>query len=150
MKRLLFVSGLLLCTSALGQLSQAAASAATQQINAIMKDYTDTLVTPASGSDGVVVVSLKVLQSEKVAKLWTFIAATAVGKYFNDHPKFSVKEVWFSDAADLKARPARYAVLQLELAKRVQAQVYAGTMTLEEGQTKVWSSLVRKTKDVSK
>lgn len=60
---------------------------------------------------------MKALQSEKVAKLWTFIAAAGLGKYFIDHPKQTVREMWFSDVADMKARPARYAVLQLSVAK---------------------------------
>lgn len=146
MKTLILFGLFFLTGPIFGQFSEEAASNATRQVNALMSDYTDTLITPTIHSDGVIVVSMKALQSEKIAKLWTFIAASAVGKYFNDHPDLSMKEIWFSDVTDLKAKPMRYAVLQVNVAKRVQAQVYAGTMELEDAQTKLWSSLVRKTK----
>jgi hypothetical protein len=137
MNTIVIVCVLLFSGSAFGQLSQQVASPVTQQINALMSDYTDTLVTPTNGTDGVIVSSMKSLQSEKVAKLWTFIAASAIGKCFNDHREVTVREIWFADITGMKARPARYSVLPPSDAKYVQAQVYVGAMSIEDGQAKV-------------
>jgi len=145
-KTVVALSVLRLCSPALGQLSQDAASNITRQVDAVMADYTDTLVTPTIHTDGVIVVSMKSLQSEKVTKLWTFIAAAALGKYFNDHPNLGMKEIWFSDITNLKSKPIQYFVLPMDVAMRVQVQVHDGKMDLNEGQAKVWSSLVRKTR----
>ena len=149
MKCVLYIGALIFSSgSALGQISEQAASTIARQINAVMSDYTDTLVIPTDKTDGVIVLSQKALATEKVAKLWTFIAAAAVGKYFNDHHDLSVKEIWFADVTDMKARPVRYSVLNLSIARSVQAQVYAGDIDIEAGEAKVWSSLVRHTKEI--
>ena len=149
MKIILYVCALLCSSgSVFAQISERAASTVAGQINAIMSDYTDTLVIPTNRTDGVIVISQKALQAEKVTKIWTFIAASAIGKYFNDHPELSVKEIWFADITDMKARPVRYSVLQLSVAKYVQSKVYAGAMDIEDGQAKVWDSLVRQTKEI--
>lgn len=81
---------LALATHSHAQLSAEAAGKISQQINAITSDYTDTLLTPTDSKEGVIVVSMKVLASEKVAKLWHFVAACAVGKYYNDNAGASV------------------------------------------------------------
>lgn len=135
---------LVVATRSHAQLPTDDAAKISQQINAITSDYTDTLVTPTDGKEGVIVVSMKVLASEKVAKLWHFVAACAVGKYYNDNGNASVEEIWFADPTDLAAKPPRYAVLKLPVAKAVQSQLYNGTMDVEVGQSKIWSSLERK------
>ena len=104
----------------------------------------DGLVTPTNGKEGVIVVSMKVLASEKVSKLWHFVAACAVGKYYNDNAGAVVEEIWFADPTDLAAKPPRYAVLKLLVAKAVQSQLYNGSMDVEAGQAKIWNSLERK------
>lgn len=140
----LLILGLAFAADSHAQLSTEAAAKIGQQINAITSDYTDTLVTPTNGKEGVIVVSMKVLASEKVAKLWHFVAACAVGKYFNDNASASVEEIWFADPTDLADKPPRYAVLKLPVAKAVQSQLYSGSMDVEAGQAKIWGSLERK------
>ncbi len=149
MKVIAYLSALLLtCNSVSGQLSEKAASTIIEQVNTLTSDYTETLVTPTDGKDGVIVLSMKALQTDKVRKLWTFIAAAAIGKYFNDNPKLSVKEIWFSDIQDMKASPARYSVLDVSIARTVQSKIHAGEMEPEDGMNKVWTSLVQKTKEL--
>lgn len=151
MKAIAYLSALILsCNSVSGQLSEKAASTIIDQVNTLTSDYTETIVAPTDGKEGVIVVSMKALQTDKVRKLWTFIAATMIGKYYNDNPKLSVKEIWFSDIQDMKASPVRYSVLDVSTARTVQSKIYAGEMELEDGINKVWTSLVQKTKELKK
>ena len=128
-------------------MSESAASAITKQINTLTSDYTETLVTPTNGKKAVIVVSMKALQTDRVKKLWIFIASSTIGKYMNDHPELSIKEIWFSDVLEMKGRPASYSVLDISVSKLVQKKIHGGEMKIQEGIEKVWTSLVLKTKN---
>ena len=149
MKTTTFIATFIIsCGTVLGQLNENAASTIIKQINTITSDYTETLVIPTNRKDGVIVLSMKGLQTEKVRKFWIFIASSAIGKYMNDHPELSINEILFTDILDMKARPARYSVLDISVAKLVQKKIHAGEMELEDGMEKVWTSLVKKTKEI--
>jgi hypothetical protein len=106
------------------------------------------MVTPTLRTDGVIIISMKALQSEKVRKLWTLIAASAVGKYLNDNPKLALTEILFADVTDMKARPVRYLALPTGVAKSVQSRVYNGDLTLDDAQEIIQEKLVRRTQEI--
>jgi uncharacterized membrane protein len=135
-------------SSAFSQMSENAASKIIKQINTLTSDYTETLVTPTNGKEAVLVVSMKALQTEKTRKFWTFVVAAAIGKYFNDNPDLSVKEIRLSDIQEMKERPVKYAVLEVSIAKEVQSKIHAGEMEFQDGMDKIWRSLVRKTQEI--
>ena len=147
--RLLIISSLFLVGPVFGQVSTSAASTMSRQIDAILSAYTDTLVTPTNGTDAVIIVSMKALQSDKVANLWFLISACTAGKYFNDHPSLSLNEIWFSDINGMRARPARYSVLPVRVAKSVQSRMVDGTLDLDEATTIIRNALVSKTQAIS-
>jgi hypothetical protein len=150
MKTLGIAFAILVSSSTLyGQMSEKAASTIIKQVNALTSDYTETLITPTEGKDAVIVVSMKALQTEKIRKLWTLMAAAAIGKYYNDNPELTVKEIWISDIKDMKERPARYAILEVATAKSVQGKIHSGEMELQDGMDKIWTSLVHKTKEIA-
>jgi hypothetical protein len=142
-----------LATHSQSELSKEDADKISQQINALMSDYTDTFVAASEGGNNafgapagkaVVVVSLKVLDSIKVAKLWHFAAACTIAKHYNDTADAPVEEVWFTDPVDLAASPPRFAVLKFSVAKAVQSKLDNGSAEMEEEQAQVWDSLERK------
>lgn len=149
MKRILLICFVIFgVSSAIGQVSISAAEKMTRQINAIMSDYTDTMVTPTNKPDAVIIVSMKALQTEKVARMWWLISAAAVGKHLNDNPSLSLNEIWFSDINDMKARPARVSVLPASVAKTVQSKMYNDAMEPKEAMDLIQKSLVKRTQKI--
>lgn len=145
--RLLTIILIMVCSSSssFGQQSVPldAANYVSVAINVLMKDHTDTAVIPAN--DGILIFSKKKLQTEEVKKLWVFLAASAAGKYFNDHPTSTNYVLYFSDVGDMKARPIRTQALSLSVAKRVQSKLYNNQMSLKDGIDEIWNSLESKT-----
>ena len=167
----LFVIVFALATHSHAQLSTEAAGTLTKQINEMNtlmmqsrpSDYVDTLVLPTNDKDAVLVCSigasqgnlqnvdeadrLKVLASVKVSKQWYLTAACAVVQYYKENAGVSVKEITFADVNDLKQKPIRYAVLPLEVAKHVQAEMVNERMSSDTGMSKIFNALEVKSAD---
>ena len=126
------------------QISTSASNTITQQINALVSDYTDTTVIPTDGSDAVLVVSTKILSTKQIMDLWIFVSASAVGKHLNDTPSLRMNEIWFSDVAGMKSKPSTYYSLPTAIAKSVQSKIERGEITLQDGMRIVSQSISKK------
>ena len=127
--------------SVMAQVSTEDAEKMHGQINSLLSQYTDTLVLPTEGKEAVIICSTKVLATDQIKKLWSFLSACAVGNLLNDNPNVSIAEIWLTDRADMAQNPPRYSVVSTSIAKEVQAKVHAEEMTLEDGIEKIWASL---------
>jgi hypothetical protein len=124
------------------QVSVAAAESMAHKLNLLTDEFTDSIVLPTDSPDAVIVASLKILPTVEIAKRWHMVAACVVGQYFNENPGLSVKEIWFSDRSAMSENPARYRVLPLSVATKLQAQFKANQIDdIAEGESRIWNNL---------